>query len=94
MHFNEFQGSISIKNTHEIYEEVKRFDIDNAKEGLGIYVIPNGTMHKQLTETLKKVNPWSDRIKNSYLTQKEAYMGAKNNNLQNDTIHPSCYIIL
>ena len=34
-------------------------------------------MNKQLTETLNKVNPWSDRIKTSHLTPKEAYVGAQ-----------------
>jgi len=51
---NEFDGEISIKDTNDEYQVVDRFDINRAREGLGIFVTPNGFMDMQLTEILKK----------------------------------------
>ena len=43
---------------------------------MGIFVTPNGSMDMQLTEILKKVNKWSERLHTSFLNQKESYIGA------------------
>ena len=72
---NEFDGEIAIKNTNNEYEVMKRFDINKANEGLGLYVTPNGRMDLQLKNSLEKIKTWSDRLHKSSLTQKEAYIG-------------------
>ena len=75
--FEEFEGVIQVKDTNNQYQIVKRKDIHTAREGLGIYVTPNGTMTKQLKKTSAKVTKWSERLKTSFLNCKESYIGAK-----------------
>lgn len=71
MRFNELDGEISIKDTNEIYQVVDCFDINLVREGLGIFVTPNGSMDMQLIEI-----EWSERLHTSFLDQKECYIGA------------------
>ena len=55
---------------------VKRHNINESNEGLGIFLNPNGTMSLQLEEVIKKVTKWSDRVGASALSKKEVYIGA------------------
>ena len=73
---NEFDGEITVKDTNMVRQRVKRYDINMSNEGLGIYVNPDGTMTLQLKEVIEKVTIWNDRVGASYLTKKEAYIGA------------------
>ena len=75
--FDEFQGVIRVKDTIDNYQIVKCKDLRTAREGLGVYVTPNGTMNKQLKKTSAKVTKWSERLKVSFLNCKEFYIGAK-----------------
>lgn len=76
MKFNEFDEKIMIKNTDGVYELVERYSIDSAKEGLDIFISPNGAMDMQLEKILKKVNIWSDQVHASFFNKKESYIGA------------------
>ena len=76
MKYKEFDEEIMVKNTDGVYELVERYDINSAKEGLGIFVTPNGAINKQLKKILLKVHTWSDRLHQSFLNQRESYIGA------------------
>ena len=52
--FDDFNGDIQVKDTNGRLQTVERFDIDKAKEGLGIFVTPNGSMNMQLERISEK----------------------------------------
>ena len=76
MKLNEFQGEVHVKDTNMVYQKVKRYDINKSNKGLGIFVNPDGSMGLQLKELVGKVTTWNDRLGNSSLNKKEAYIGA------------------
>ena len=94
MRKSEFQGCIRVKNTNMVYQEVKRYDINQSNEGLGIYVNPNGTMTLQLKEVLEKVNIWSDRVGTSNLSKKKGIYRSKYYYIQNNRVLAPRDIIL
>ena len=77
MKYNEFEGEIRVKDTNMNYQVISRFDIDTSNPGLGLFVNPNGSMTLQLEALIEKATTWNDRLNQSNLSKKEAYVGVK-----------------
>ena len=72
----EIKGTIKIRNPEGRMEKVKRYDLDKANEGLGVYLTPRGSLDLQLVETSKKIRTWTSNVIRSFLTKKETYVAA------------------
>ena len=72
----EIAGYIRIRNPDGKLETIKRYDLDSANEGLGVYLTPHGSLNLQLTETSKKIIEWTTKVVKSSLTHKETYVAA------------------
>ena len=72
----EIPGYIRIRNPAGKLETIKRYELDNANEGLGVYLTPRGSLNLQLTETSKKIRTWTAKVIKSSLSNKETYVAA------------------
>ena len=73
---DDIDGTIRILDANGLVQHVQRYALDQAREGLGLYVCPDGSWTLQLDELHKKVTKWGTRIKHSSLTPKECYVSA------------------
>ena len=73
---DDIDGVIQILDDDGVVQSIQRYDLDQTREGLGVYVCPDGSWTLQLEELQKKVTKWGTRIRNSSLTLKECYVSA------------------
>lgn len=55
-------------------ERIQRYDLNQANEGLGVYITPRGCLKQQLQETKKKIIKWTTKVVKSSLSRKETYV--------------------
>lgn len=73
---HEIDGDIRILDDHGNVRTIARYDLNQAREGLGVFVCPDGSWTLQIEELTKKITKWGQRMKSSSLTQKECYISA------------------
>lgn len=73
--FNQIEGNIRIINDQGILETIKRYDINRAGKGLGVFACPDGSWDMQIEDLSKKIRIWTSRVKSSSLNHKECYVG-------------------
>lgn len=73
---DDIDGCVQIIDDNGIVQSIQRYRLDQAREGMGVYVCPGGSWTLQLEELQKKFHTWGTRIKQSSLTPKECYVSA------------------
>ena len=58
---HEIKGKIRIRKPAGKKETIKRYDLDKANEGLGVYITPRGSLQLQLKETSDKIRVWTEK---------------------------------
>ena len=87
----EIEGQIRIRDTDRKLHIIERYDIHQAKEGLGVFVTPGGDLEMQLKKITEKIGKWTVKVKTSSLVPKETYTAAVSTIFRTITyILPSC----
>ena len=76
MPMRDFQEAIWVNDTNGVKQKVKRLDINNSREGLGVYINPDGSMGKQSEHVIDKITKWTTRLKASSLSRHHVYIDA------------------
>lgn len=76
MPMHEFDGEIWFKDTNGNPKLIERFDVDRSKDGLGIHINPDGSMHSQVEYIGAKITKWVTKLKHGSLSRHHSYIAA------------------
>jgi len=69
--------SISIEDTNNVRQVIKRLPVSTGFKGLGIVSAPDGNWHDRGTYLLQeKIHPWNASITSTYLQRHDVYRSA------------------
>lgn len=74
MHFKKFEGTIAVRDTNNVPQEVERLD-HSSKGRFGCLCYTKWKNGHATRKDCGKVNKWSNKLKISHLTSKESYIG-------------------
>lgn len=72
MPISEFTQEVWVNDTNGVPKLVERKDIDDSKDGLGLYIQPDGTTTMQVKYAMNKITAYTSKLKYSSISKHHA----------------------